>query len=227
MWAICTHEFKSYFKSIKSLIIIAILVGITYLIADLVTQSADFIELDVGEDGYAFGTVFVVYFLGSLFIAALSHDVINLEISSRTMRFLVTKTTRTNIIMGKFIGGWLFWLFCIATSFLLVFFISKKFLWKGFFECMIFISVALAINLLFSILLRKPGLSMFFGVIFGLVFPPLSFAAIYLDNVYIEWFKFFTPYYYTDLGGYYSIINILYTGLLVCISIKLFSRRDL
>jgi ABC-2 type transport system permease protein len=227
MWAICTHEFKNYFKSIKSLIIIAILVGTTYSIADLMTKSTDFIELEVGDDGYAFGTGFVVYFLGSLFIAALSHDVINREISSRTARFLVTKTTRSNIVLGKFIGGWLFWLFCISSSFIIIFIISKKFLWKGLLECMIFISIALAINLLFSILLRKPGLSMFFGIIFGLVFPPLSFVAIYSDNVYINWFKFFTPYYYTDLGGYYPIINILCTGLLVLISIKLFNRRDL
>ncbi|GGE64027.1 ABC transporter permease [Priestia taiwanensis] len=227
MWAICTHEFKSYFKSIKSLIIIAIFAGTAYLIADFFAEYKEIIPPEIGNDVYAFGTVFVVYFLGSLFIAAISHDVINREISSRTMRFLVTKTTRTNIILGKFLGGWLFWLFCITASFAIIFIMSHKFLWKGLLECMVFISVALAINLLFSILLPKPGLSMFFGIVFGLVFPALSFAAIYSENIYINWLKLITPYYYTDLGGYYPLINILYAGLLVFLSLILFKRRDL
>ncbi|GGE83835.1 ABC-2 type transport system permease protein [Priestia taiwanensis] len=198
------------------------------MIADTMTSSADELGLgDVGKDGYALGTLFIVFALGFLFIASLSHDQINREVSSRTMRFLVTKTGRTNILLGKYLGVWLFWLFCISASFILITFVSGNFLWYGLLECMVFLSVALAFNLIFSIILPKPALSMFFGITFALVFPGISFWAIYSDKIYISWFKYITPYYYSTLGEYYLLINILYAGVLFLIAATIFKGRDL
>ncbi|MGM0890636.1 MAG: hypothetical protein ACQEW5_27835 [Bacillota bacterium] len=227
MWAICFNEFKGHFKSVKSIIVIAIIFGMTYLLADFMTNAADQLKLGVGSDGYAIGTLFVVFGLGFLFISGLSHDLINREISTRTMRFLATKTTRIKILLGKYLGVWFFWFFCILSSYILISFISKDFLWLGFIDCMGFISVALALNLIFSILLSKPSVSMFFGIIFALVFPVISLWSIYGDRDYISWFKFLTPYYYSTLGSYFIFINLFYAAALLFIATELFKRRDL
>ncbi|MBA4536340.1 ABC transporter permease subunit [Bacillus aquiflavi] len=228
MWAICFNEFKGHFKSIKSIIVIAIIFGVTFLSADFMTNVAVQLELEeLGTDRFAIGAFFMIFVFGFIFITGLSHDLINREVSTRTMRFLVTKTSRTKILLGKYFGVWLFWLFCIFTSFILITIISKNFLWSGIIENMIFISAALALNLIFSILIPKPSVSMFFGIVFALVFPVISFWAIYDERLFIHWFKFFTPYYYSTIGHSYFLINIGYTVVLLLIAIKLFERRDL
>ncbi|KPL59255.1 ABC transporter permease [Rossellomorea vietnamensis] len=227
MWAICMNEFKGHFKSVKSIIVIAIIFGISYLLADFMTSVADQLDLGGSKDGFAIGTLMIVFGLGFLFIAGLSHDLMNREISSRTMRFLVTKTTRTKILLGKYLGVWFFWFFCITVSYLLVTFVSKEFLWLGVVDCMLFLSVALALNLIFSLLMPKPSVSMFFGIVFALVFPALSFWAIYADSIYTNWFKYLTPYYYSTLGSYYILINLVYAVLLFFVAREIFKRRDL
>lgn len=232
MWAICFNELKGHFKSIKSIIVIAIISGITYLAADLMkniamTKAAGQLTNSLGNNGYAIGTVFVVFLLSFLFITGLSHDLINREVNTRTMRFLVTKTTRTKIILGKYLSVWFFWLFCIFVSYLLITFVSKHFLWRGIIECMVFISVALALNLIFSIIIPKPAISMFFGIIFALIFPIISFWSMLTDKIYIKWFKFITPYYYSTLGSFYFLINLVYAVGLLLIAVELFKRRDL
>jgi ABC-2 type transport system permease protein len=226
MWAISFNEFKGHFKSVKSIIVIGIIFGITYLGADLMSNVANSMEIQMGTDGYALGTLFIVFLLGFLFITGLSHDLINREVSARTMRFLVTKTSRTKIILGKYFGVWLFWFVCIIISYLLIAVVSGNFLWLGIIDCMTFLSVALALNLIFSILLPKPNISMFFGIIFSLVFPILSFWSIYDERIFIHWFKFFTPYYYSILGNAYILMNIFYAVVLLFIAITLFKRKD-
>ncbi|MED4990769.1 MULTISPECIES: ABC transporter permease [Parageobacillus] len=227
MWTICFHEFKGLFKSIKSIIIVAIIFGVTYWTADLMTTITDRLDVNTGKDGYATGIASIVFLLGFLFISSLSHDVINREVSTRTMRFLVTKTSRVKIIIGKYLGIWLFWFFCIFTSFVLIAFVSKNFLWWGILECMGFISVAIAYNLVFSVIFPKPAITMFFGVVFALAFPVLSFLVIHSNNVFISWFKFFTPYYYALLGDFYILVNFVYAIGLLMLGIVLFNRRDL
>jgi ABC-2 type transport system permease protein len=227
MWAICLNEFKGHFKSVKSIIVILMIFGITYLLADFMTLAAGQLDLGVESDKYALGTLLIVYGLGFLFIAGLSHDLINREVSSRTMRFLVTKTTRTKILLGKYLGVWFFWFFCITVCYILVALISKEFLWLGIIDCMLFLSVALSLNLLFSILFSKPSISIFFGIVFALVFPAFSFWSIHADIVYTNWFKFITPYYYSTLGSYYILINLFYAVILLFLALELFKRRDL
>ncbi|MBM7583714.1 ABC-2 type transport system permease protein [Bacillus pakistanensis] len=228
MWAICLNEFRGHFKSIKSLIVVAMIFGITYLSADLMETVSSKIDIgSVGNDVYAIGTILIVYLLGFFFITGLSHDQINREVTSRTIRFLVTKTSKTNILLGKYIGILFFWLFCMTVSFILISLVSKDFLWLGLLDCMTFLSVALALNLIFSIILPKPAISMFFGIIFALLFPALSVWSIYTDRFYVSWFKFFTPYYYSSLGEFYILINLVYAGCLLLLAIWLFKRRDL
>ncbi|WP_404348447.1 ABC transporter permease [Sutcliffiella horikoshii] len=229
MWAICLNEFKGHFKSFKSIVVIAIIFGVTYLTADLMSNlMASFPEeaAELGTDGYATGIVILIFVLGFFFITGLSHDIVNREVSERTMRFLVTKTTRLNVMMGKYLGVWFFWLFCMVVCFLLITIKSKDFLWLGLVDTMLFLSVALALNLVFSIVIPKPGVTMFVGITFALVFPALSFWAIFSGKLYITWFKFFTPYYYSSLADYYILINGLYAFLLLLLAYWLFKRRD-
>ncbi|AOY05441.1 hypothetical protein BKN48_08845 [Bacillus subtilis] len=227
MWTICLREFKSLFKSVKSIITIVILFAISYLVADLMESVSQFDDLGLDSNGYAMGVFSIVFLFGLLLISGLSHDIINREISLRTMRFLVTKTSRSKILLGKFFGVWLFWFFCIIASYILITLVSKEFFWLGVAECMTFITVGISLTILFSVIISKPGVSMFFSIIFSLIFPGLSLWALFSSNGWISWFKYLTPFYYSYLGDYFILINLVYAAIMLYVAIALFKRRDL
>ncbi|MGN9866653.1 ABC transporter permease subunit [Bacillus swezeyi] len=229
MWAICLNEFKSLFKSIKSIIIMIIIFWVSYKVAELIENApADVIrDLGLGDNPNEAGIAVIVFLFGFLIISGLSHDMINREVNSRTIRFLVTKTSHTKIIVGKFLGVWLFWIICMTASFLLVMMVSRTFFWLGAVECMAFLAAAIALNLLFSVIFSKPAMSIFFGIVFALFFPALSFWAINSENVMISSFKYVTPYYYADLGSYFILIDLIYALTVLFGAIVLFKRRDL
>ncbi|ANF38671.1 ABC transporter permease subunit [Bacillus velezensis] len=227
VWTICFKEFKSLFKSVKSIITIAILFAVSYLVADLMESVSKIEDLGLDSNGYAMGIFSIVFLIGLLLISGLSHDIINREINMRTMRFLVTKSSRLKILLGKFFGIWLFWLFCIIASYILISFVSKEFFWSGVAECMTFITVGISFTILFSVVIPKPGVSMFFSIIFSLVFPAISLWALFSSNGWISWFKYLTPFYYSYLGGYFILINLVYATIILYVAIVLFKRRDL
>jgi ABC-2 type transport system permease protein len=228
MNTICFHEFKSLFKSFKTLAIIGIIFGSSYLLADVMGQFMQELGTEeIGKNGYAAGLMILIVFFGLFFVSGLSHDTINREVSSRTMRFLVTKTSRTKIIIGKFLGISLFWTLCLFISFLLISSFSKEFLWLSFAESIIFITFSISLIVLVSVAFPRPAVTMFFGIILALLFPAISFWAIATSNPLVSWFKFLSPYYYIYLGGSYITVPVVMTVLLLVISIFLFKRSDL
>ena len=65
----------------------------------------DFIMSQANSDSVYTSTIkFLFFFLGFIFITAVSHDILNKEIEMETIRFLVVKTSRINILLGKFFG---------------------------------------------------------------------------------------------------------------------------
>lgn len=228
MLSISKYEYLQLLKSIKSILVILFLLGVTYGGIQLTEQFKGLLT-DVPADMdtmYAVGISFAVLSFGPLFVFSLSHDVFNREISGRMMRFLVTKTKRTNIVLGKFIGISMFWLSIIVVAFGLIFLFTQSFDVKVFFETLSVVTVFIGIALMLSLLVTKPMLSMFLGVIIGIVYPAISVWSIFSDSWYIKWFRFFSPYYYIYEESYLFLVNFGLSALLVIVSIFLFNRRD-
>ncbi len=55
VWTIYFKEFKSLFKSVKSIITIAILFAVSYLVADLMESVSKIEDLGLDSNGYAMG----------------------------------------------------------------------------------------------------------------------------------------------------------------------------
>lgn len=227
LFIVAAHEFKRLFKSTKAIIIVLTIFAISYYVAKFFKTLGEQFQAGIGTDQYAIGVLFVIFILGPLFTCGLCHDTISRERATRTMRFLVTKTSRPTIIIGKYLGIWLFWLCCIAASYILVAVVARHFIWLGVADGVLFISVIIGFYLLFSVLMPNPGITMFFGIVFALLFPIVSFYSMFSSAPYIAWFKYVTPYYYSTLGYYYIFINLLYAAILLMLSILLFSGRDL
>ncbi|MBP3041060.1 hypothetical protein J9303_16460 [Bacillaceae bacterium Marseille-Q3522] len=228
MVAISKKEFLSQFKSVKSIIIIAILLSTSYFSASFAKHLLAEIELTAreAESAYSAGLLFLIFFFGLVFVMSLSHDVINRETHERTMRFLVTRTSRTLVLLGKFSGIWFFWFICLALSFLIMSLFSKKLDFFIFMQSISLITYFIALTMLFSVLVYKPGLSMFIGIITGLLFPILGLWAAYSTNFWAKPLKYLTPYYYLVRDDYTFLVIFLLAALMVLLAILLFKRRE-
>lgn len=228
MLSISKHEYLQLLKSIKSILVILFLLGVTYGGIQLTEQFQGLLtDFPTDMDAmYAVGISFAVLSFGPLFVFSLSHDVFNREISGRMMRFLVTKTKRSNIVLGKFIGISMFWLSIIVVAFGLIFIFTQSFDAKVFFETLSVVSVFIGMALVLSLLISKPMLSMFLGVLIGIVYPAISVWSIFSSSWAIKWFRFFSPYYYISEESYLFFVNFGLSALLVIVSVFLFKRRD-
>ncbi|MYL73060.1 ABC transporter permease subunit [Halobacillus litoralis] len=227
MWAISTHEFKNLFKSIKAIVIVVFLTGMSLLVASLAENFANQFG-DINTEGhYTAGLSATIIFFGMLFVFILSHDTISSEAQNRTMRFLVNKTSRRSIVMGKALGITLFWLTSVLISLVIVSLVAKQFFFETFLQCSVFLFYGACTALLISSLSKKGSESLFFGIIVSILLPAISFATVFIDTVWIQWVKYLTPYYYMDLSIAYLPIVCLLSIIILTVSIKIFERRDL
>jgi ABC-2 type transport system permease protein len=228
MLVMCKREFISLFKGIKSIIMIAILFAVSYYAAKFSSLLFSDMELKASEAAniHTIGLLSVILLLGQLFVFGLSHDTINREIHERTMRFLVTRVSRSSILFGKFLGIWMFWFVCIVVSFLLVSIFSKKFDLFIFSQTMSLVTYQVAFALLLSVLIPRPGLTMFLGNIFGLLLPILGFWTTFSPNGWVNWMKFFIPFYYLEREDFTFLIILGLAVLMMLAAAAVFKRRE-
>lgn len=228
MYVIGKREFISLFKGIKSIIIIVILSVTSYYSAKFANLIMTGTELSAKEavNIHTVGLLTLILLFGQLFVMGLSHDSINRETHERTIRFLVTRTSRTSIILGKFFGVWLFWLICLTISFLLTSIFAQKINVFIFSQTMSLLTYQIALTILLSVLIPKPGITMFLGIIVGLAFPILGLWVSFTSNPWVNWMKFITPYYYLSREDYTFLMLMVLAGIMLFIANLIFKRRE-
>ncbi|GAB6256816.1 ABC transporter permease [Peribacillus sp. NPDC055009] len=228
MYIIGKREFISLFKGIKSIIIVMMLLATSYYSAkfsDLLTSGIELTAREA-ENIHTVGLLILILFFGQLFVMGLSHDSLNRETHERTIRFLVTRTSRTSIILGKFLGIWLFWLICLTTSFLLTSVFSQKIDVFIFTQTMSLLTYQIGLTILLSVLIPKPGFTMFLGIMVGLAFPIIGLWVSFTSNVWVSWMKFITPYYYLIREDYTFLVIVILAGIMLVIANLIFKRRE-
>lgn len=226
MWAICRHEYVRLFKSIKSLITIAFIVGVSYWVSDLVNRAAAFVPAQDLAQGHALGIFTLIMLLGPLFVFSLSHDVINRELAGRTMRFLVTRTSRNQIVLGKFLGVVCFWLSCLAITFGVVLVTVHTFDGKTFWQCLSLLVYCISLALLLSLVVPRPSYTMFLGIVAAMLLPGLGLWSTFSDHLAAQWIAYLTPFVFMEKGGAWIGFIWLYAALFLGASMYLFQRRD-
>ncbi|MGG1487186.1 hypothetical protein ABEI56_24515 [Peribacillus castrilensis] len=228
MYIIGKREFISLFKGIKSVIIVMMLLATSFYSAkfsDLLTSGIELTAREA-ENIHTVGLLILILFFGQLFVMGLSHDSLNRETHERTIRFLVTRTSRTSIILGKFLGIWLFWLICLTTSFLLTSVFSQKIDVFIFTQTMSLLTYQIGLTILLSVLIPKPGFTMFLGIMVGLAFPIIGLWVSFTSNVWVSWIKYITPYYYLIREDYTFLVIVILAGIMLVIANLIFKRRE-
>ncbi|WP_077324767.1 ABC transporter permease [Virgibacillus siamensis] len=231
---ILRREFVDSFKSVRSVLIILFLTFIAYFSANFLKDHQDLINKIVmsGEsisvDAVYTGAVSaVILVFGYLFVFAISHDIINSEIEMRTIRLLVTKASRFQIMLGKLLGTFLFWIATISVTYGVIFIISGSWSIKDYIQTICLLFYLVTFVLLISTVIQKTKLSMFLGILLAIVLPILNGISLLVDRWYFIPFKFTLPFYYLSHSIMFMIFPIIIGVSFFVISILIMKRRDL
>ncbi|WP_299515611.1 ABC transporter permease [uncultured Rummeliibacillus sp.] len=224
MLAIATKEFVEMMKSFKSLFIIALFVLSSYFMSSFVSKNV--VSIGTDTNNYVSVTRILILLFGFLFVLMLSHDLISRETSTKTIRFLITKTSRTSIIVGKFLGVAAFWLFSLGISITIVSFFAKDFLWFTFLQLYSFLIFAIGLCLLISTLAKTTGMSMLLGLAVSFIAPIVGFWSMFSEKTWLKPFKLLLPYQYQIKENGLVLIPLIIGLLFICISIWHFKRGD-
>ncbi|WP_062350751.1 ABC transporter permease subunit [Bacillus kwashiorkori] len=226
MLTICYREFINLMKSIKSLLTILIMIGMSYGLAFVAEELFKELTEEFGLTSLA-SLMLILLVFGFFFVFSTSHDILSREIHNRTARFLVTKVRREEIVLGKFLGLYLYWFICILITSLLLLTVNKQFVIVDFIDLLVFMTFPIALCLLVSLLFPRPGYSMFIGFILSFSIPIISLWSISSTNIILKYLKFLTPYYYSYKGGIYSYLILVLSSFILCFAIILFRRKEL
>lgn len=229
---ILKHEFIDSFKSIRSILIILFITFVSYQSATLIDSNPSIINEVIksgGEEGSAYsaavGLILLVF--GFLFVFATSHDLINKEIELGTIRLLVTKVSRVEIILGKLLGILLFWVITVSISFAILSAFAGSWFPKDYFQSIILLFYIISFVVLISTVITKTKLTMFLGIILGISLPIIGLATTVIDKWYLAPFKYILPYNYLDGSITLMFIPLAIGLIFLLISAFIMQRKDL
>lgn len=232
MIQVLNREFIDSFKSIRSILIILFLTFVSYEAAKFFKNHQDIINLFVQEGLdekkiYNMAITFIVLLLGFLFVFAISHDIINRETEMNTVRLLVAKISRFEMMSGKLIGTLLFWIVTITISYAVIFAISGTWSFSNYLQTLILLFYIVCFVLFISTVIPKTKLSMFLGIFLGIALPIIGLVAESSDQWYWAPFKYALPFYYLDQALAYMFIPFAIGLAFFAISVLIINRRDL
>jgi ABC-2 type transport system permease protein len=227
MLAIMQKEFTALFKSFKSLAVIFFFLIITFAISRSFHQNLSFLQQSGSDTSpYVSSIRGLLIFFGFLFGMTLSHDSINREIESQTIRYLVPKINRQSIIIGKFLGILFFWIVSITISFSVISIYAKKIYLIDYIQMIGYIGYVISLTILLSMVVRKSTYTMFIAVFLGILLPGLGLWTTFTPS---HWgvVKYLFPFYYILDHSVKNMIPFVFSALFLIITISIFTRRDL
>lgn len=232
MIQVLKQEFFDTFKSIRSILIIVFMTFVSYQSATFMQRNPGLMEEALAENGdnvslYSAVIAFLVLLFGFLFVFATSHNVINKEIEKGTMRLLVTKISRTQIVTGKMLGTMLFWTLTISITFAILSVITGTWLPIDYIQSLVCLFYMISFTLLLSTIVPKSTLTMFLGVFLGISLPIVGLVATLSDKWYIIPFKYGLPYYYLDDSILLLFVPFGIGVIYFLTSVYILKRKDL
>lgn len=226
------REFTDSFKSVRSILIILFITFISYQSATFIDKNPSLTNQIIkngGEEGsvYTAAIALIVMIFGFLFVFATSHDMINREVEMKTVRLLVTKVSRLQFMLGKFLGTMLFWVVTVSIAFTILSILAGSWFPKDYFQSLIFLFYIISFVLLISTVITKAKLTMFLGIILGIMLPIIGLAAIISEKWYLEPFKYLLPYKYLEGSVGLMLIPLAIGIVYFLIAVFLMQRKDL
>ncbi|MED4343893.1 hypothetical protein [Heyndrickxia coagulans] len=104
--------------------------------------------------------------------------------------------------------------------------VLKKLSFLYFFQTICILTYQVALTIMLSAMISKPGMTMFLSVILGIAFPIVGIWLALTSKAWIAWLKYITPYYYLERDDWTCLVIVLIAGLMLVIANAVFGRRE-
>lgn len=230
MISILKREFWDSFKSIRSIFIFLFFTFISYKSAEFWRNNPSLVKSILhGEKSQSIYTsviILLILLFGFLLAFAISHDTMSGEMELKTIRLLVTKTSKFNIVAGKMLGSFLFWVVTLSISFVIISCYAGSFLVKDYFRLIALLLYIVCFVLFISSLIPKAKVTMFIGIFLGILLPVLNLFSMVFNKWYLLPFKYLLPFYYLNQSFGYIFIVIALALFLFASTVLAIYRRD-
>ncbi|MFD3259707.1 ABC transporter permease subunit [Paenibacillus lentus] len=228
MKGIVIKEFIGLIRGIKSILIVLFITGVSILAARSLRNSPLFMDESSNPSATALaGLSFILVIFGALFVLTLSHDIVNRDIQLQRIRLLITKTSRTSVILGKFLAVWLFWVIVSLISFVLVSFITRTFVIHELLFLWIYLAFLASICVMLSTVVINHAYSVILSVLLGLALPIFGTWSLFSSVVPIRALRYVLPYYPMSEQPVLLLVTVVEVLVFLAAAMVLFQRKDL
>lgn len=226
MTAVFYMEFRRQILSFRSIffILLFIILGISLeRLFSMTSTEIGFIDNETYAGSFFVIIKFAVILLGYLFSSILSHNCINRETGNKSARLVISKVSKVDYIIGKYLANALFWIACFIAIYIFLFFRYGKFDLTELIMNVIAMLYYNSIVILVSVITQRSISSNFLGLVIGIVLPFLGLLALAKNSL----FKYFFPYAYMLELNITILLLLLIIFSILSIAILIFKRTDL
>lgn len=228
MLGIILKEYFGFIRGIKSMFLVAFITFVSIWAARF-TSNNSFFQSEVGgsENSALAGLSFILVILGALFVYILSHDIVNRDIELQRIRLLITKTSRKNIIIGKFLSIWFFWLSVTLVSFVAISILTNTFLIKELVLLWLFLAFHSSVSVMISSLIVNHSFTVIISLFLGLAMPVAGIWSAFNTSNAAQILRYGLPYYPLIESNFSLVISALEVIVMLTVSVIIMERREL
>lgn len=224
MQAIFKRELKSSIFTVKSVVILLFFLMISYWISKYSSTINQF----SGDKNSIISVIYgSIETFGVIFGFMMFSGTIAKSVENESIRYIIPYTTRTKLIMGKYLAMNVYFLILLCLMMPVVVIVRGV---NGFpilelIQAIIFFGYITSIILFLSVITRRERTANFIGIILGFIIPILGLYSTVSKNIVIRTISWLLPYRYDTLR-FDSVFLVIISIILVVISLKLFNDME-
>ena len=164
-----------------------------------------------------------VILFGYLFSSILSHSCINREMENKSARLVISKISRTEYIVGKYLANIMFWIICFVLIYGGLFLRYRVFDISELVTNTVTLMYYNSIVLLLSTVVKHGAASNFLGLAVSIALPFIGLYTMAKNS----FLRFLFPYSYIFNLDWNTLVPVMLSAIIVGIAVAIFKRMDL
>lgn len=229
MQAVYLYGLKHELKSIKTIIISIVFIGLSFLIAKYSGSLS--IILDSNGSSPAIQLMFLCYaFMGFLFSSILFGGIISKEVETETLRYITPYLSRRKIYTAKYLITITYFLLVILLALIVVFSVRGVIVvpWRDLLSIIVFFLYIESVIIMVSTISKNERTATLVGIVLSLLFPAIFTVAYFRDNIFLDAIDWLLPYRYLEGTNSWELLILL---LLACaafyVGMVIFERKEI
>lgn len=229
MQAVYLYGLKHELKSIKTIIISIVFIGLSFLIAKYSGSLS--IILDSNGSSPAIQLMFLFYaFMGFLFSSILFGGIISKEVETEMLRYITPYLSRRKIYTAKYLITITYFLLVILLALIVVFSVRGVIVvpWRDLLSIIVFFMYIESVIIMVSTISKNERTATLVGIVLSLLFPAIFTVAYFRDNIFLDAIDWLLPYRYLEgTNSWELLILLLLAWTAFYVGMVIFERKEI